>query len=199
MNFSELVEQNKVVLRKHNITVVQEQINEPWVQTKIENYLNRFPGLISKKEIEDLIKTNEVFASFFCKDPSKQNVSEKMAEELLKTKKLPASGKNSIRFDSNGNITSQALGNTKSADFYIDGMYITQKYTIENGGAQDNQKNDVIDFLRRGSIQHKVMALLDGPYWDIHRKDLIKIFLDNPNVIIHSMDSFLEDRNVRHS
>lgn len=61
-----------------------------------------------------------------------------------------------------------------------------------------NQKNDVIDFLRRGSIRHKVMALLDGPYWDIHRKDLIKIFLDNPNVIIHSIDTFLEDRNVRH-
>lgn len=199
MTFSELVEQSKITARKHNIKEVQEQINEPWVQAKIKNYLLRFPGISTKSEIENLIKSNAVFASFFCKDPSKQNISEKMAEKILKTKKLPPSGKNSVHFDSAGNITSQTLGNTKSADFYIDGMYATQKYTVEDGGAQGNQKNDVIEFLRKGSIQHKVLALLDGPYWDAHRQELIGMFASNPNVIVRSIDAFLEDKSVRHT
>ena len=67
------------------------------------------------------------------------------------------------------------------------GCYATQKYTDGNGGAQDNQRNDVIDFLKRGSIKHKVAAIVDGTYWDKYRPQLVQEFANNPNVIITSV------------
>lgn len=69
---------------------------------------------------------------------------------------------------------------------------MTQKYTMEAGGAQDNQRNDVIDFLRRGSIAHKVGAILDGDYWDKERNTLRALFQNNPNVWITSMSKLVE-------
>lgn len=126
-------------------------------------------------------------ASFFAKDPSKQNISEKLAIEVLKVEKLPSQGKNCIRFNNNGDIVSTAKGNTKSADFMLDEYYATQKFTIEAGGAQDNQKHDVIEFLRCGSIKNKVAAVVDGPYWDRYRDELKSIFSNNTNVLITSV------------
>ena len=71
---------------------------------------------------------------------------------------------------------------------------ITQKYTEGEGGAQDNQRNDVIDFLKRGSIKHKVMAVVDGDYWDSKYKAiLIEEFKDNPNVKITSVTELTEN------
>lgn len=154
---------------------------------KIENYLQNNPGLFTKEEVEDNILNNDIVASFFCKDPAKQNISEKLCAEILGLTKLPASGKKCIRFNDSGDIVSSSSGNTKSADFFIDGAYATQKYTLSFGGAQDNQKNDVIDFLKRGSIKYKVAAILDGEYWDKYRPQLISLFQNNPNVRITSI------------
>lgn len=105
-------------------------------------------------------------------------------------KKLPANGKNCIRFTSTGEIVHTAtVGVSKSADFLIDGIYYTQKYTMESGGAQNNQYHDVIEFLEKGSISHKVGAILDGFYWENgYRDTLINHFCDNNNVVILSMD-----------
>ena len=71
--------------------------------------------------------------------------------------------------------------------------YATQKYTSEAGGAQDNQKNDVIDFLKRGSIKHKVAAIVDGAYWDRQREILKEEFKNNPNVLITSVTEITEN------
>ena len=60
-----------------------------------------------------------------------------------------------------------ASGNTKSADFQYGEYYATQKYTDGSGGAQDNQRNDVIDFLKRGSIKHKVAAIVSKSFSSI--------------------------------
>lgn len=193
MTFTQMVEQQKIKIRQENIQEVQNNIHASWVQDKINNYLNRFPDVALKEEIEEQIKSNPIIASFFCKDPAKQNISEKLAEKLLNTTKLPASGKSCIRFDNEGNIVSNAAGNTKSADFFINGYYATQKYTTEEGGAQDNQRNDVIDFLNRGSKKHKVMAILDGAYWEKYRPKLFQLFQNNPNVIITSIDEIKGD------
>jgi len=101
----------------------------------------------------------------FCKDPSKQNISEK----ILGIQRLPVSGVNSIRFTPDGKLTgvkSIGVSKSKSADFLFNGIYFTQKYTAESGGAQDNQYNDVVDFLVKDSINYKVGAIVDGEYWD---------------------------------
>ena len=187
MNFTEYVELKKREKRIANIRQVREEIDKKWVSNKIHNHIIAFDGIFTYEEVKEAILTNDIVASKFCKDPGKQNISENLAAEVLELDKLPATGKNAIRFDDNGNITSISSGNTKSADFIYNGYYATQKYTTEAGGAQDNQKNDVIDFLKRGSISHKVAAIVDGDYWDIHRDELKKLFQDNENVLITSV------------
>lgn len=187
MDFVKYVEDKKVEARRKNLREVQEQVKEEWVQQKIDNYLKSNPGLFTKEEIENNIQQNPIVASFFCKDPSKQNISENLCAEVLNISKLPANDKNCIRFCDDGKITSLVAGNTKSADFIYNGYYATQKYTMSKGGSQDNQRNDVIDFLKRGSISHKVMAILDGAYWDEYRNELKQLFAGNDNVLITSV------------
>ena len=187
MDFTTYVEQKKKEARLANIEEVRKDIDQSWVQTKIANHIAAFDGIMSAEEVREAILTNLIVASKFCKDPGKQNISEKLAAEVLGLDKLPAQGKNCIRFDNNGNIVSTSAGNTKSADFILNGYYATQKYTTDEGGAQDNQRNDVIDFLKRGSIQYKVAAIVDGPYWDKHRPELIAMFENNSNVLITSV------------
>lgn len=192
MNFTELVETKKKEARIANIDEVRREIDKPWVQEKIANHVAAFDGVMSAEEVREAILTSIIVASKFCKDPGKQNISEKLAAEVLGLTKLPASGRNSIRFNDSGDIVSTATGNTKSADFIWNGYYTTQKYTDCEGGAQDNQRNDVIDFLKRGSIKHKVAAIVDGVYWDKYRPQLIQEFRNNPNVLITSVTEITE-------
>lgn len=188
MDFIKFVERKKREARLDNIKEVRQDIDKSWVEEKIQNHILAFDGIFTMDEIKEGILTNDIIASKFCKDPGKQNISEKLAEEVLKTKKLPASGKNCIRFNDLGDIVHSSTGNSKSADFKIGDYYATQKYTDGTGGAQDNQRNDVIDFLKRGSQKHKVMAIVDGAFWENGQKAMLKeLFIDNPNVIITSV------------
>lgn len=193
MNFVEYVELKKKERRKQNIKELREQISEPWVSKKINNHLLKFDGMFTKEEVIKQIEENDLLASFFCKDPSKQNISENLVAELLEIDKLPAGGPNSIRFNEQGDISPSSIpSNTKSADFLIDGCYYTQKYTMESGGAQDNQYNDVIDFLVKGSKKHKVGAIVDGLYWTSKKEILKNHFKNNPNIVILSMDELVK-------
>lgn len=192
MNFTELVEEEKKKARLANIEEVRREIDHAWVKEKITKHVEAFDGIMTEEEIREEILTNIIVASKFCKDPSKQNISEKLAAKVLGLDKLPASGKNCIRFNDAGNIVSTSTGNTKSADFMLGEYYTTQKYTNEAGGAQDNQRNDVIDFLKRGSIKHKVAAIVDGDYWDKHINELRNEFINNPNVLITSVTELTE-------
>ena len=101
-------------------------------------------------------------------------------------------------FNEEGEIVNQkTVSSSKSADFLIEGIYFTQKYTGENtGGAQDNQFNDVVDFLTKGSIYYKVGAIVDGAYWEDmgNKEKLIENFQKNPNVIILSADDIKEGK-----
>lgn len=164
------------------------------LEKKIINHIAFFEGLMSYEDVRQGILDNIIIASKFCKDPSKQNISEKAAIELLGVEKLPQVGARSIRFNDSGDIVHIAQGNTKSADFKLNEYFATQKYTNETGGAQDNQRNDVIDFLKRGSIKNKVAAVVDGPYWDKHwRAELAKMFADNSNVLITSVAELVQE------
>lgn len=192
MDFTALVEKKKKEARIANIEEVRREVDHAWVKEKIINHVSAFDGIMTEEEIREAILTNTIVASKFCKDPSKQNISEKLAAKVLGLSKLPSSGRNCIRFNDAGDIVSVSAGNTKSADFIWNGHYATQKYTDGEGGAQDNQRNDVIDFLKRGSIKHKVAAIVDGAYWDKYRPQLIQEFANNPNVIITSVTEITE-------
>lgn len=192
MNFTAYVEEKKKEARSRNIEILRREIDSFDVREKIKNHVMAFEGLITEEEVREGILNNIIIASKFCKDPSKQNISEKLAIEILGVKKLPVSGKNCIRFNDKGEIVTTTSGNTKSTDFMYGEYYATQKYTDGTGGAQDNQRNDVIDFLKRGSINHKVAAIVDGAYWDDYRSILKKEFENNPNVLITSVTEITE-------
>lgn len=192
--FADFVKEQLVAQRLENVKQVQEEVNKAWVQSKLEKHIERWGGIFTKKELENKIVKDICFAALFAKDPLKQNLSEKLCGQYIGVDKLPASGKNCIRFNDEGDIVSTSRGNTKSADFEIEGVYYTQKYTGGNtGGAQDNQFNDVVDFLKRGSQQYKVGAIVDGEYWDEmgHRDKLKSLFEGNANVIICSADDLV--------
>lgn len=193
MDFTAYIENMKKEARLSNIKELREQIDKDWVKEKIKNHVEAFNGIISYEEVKEGILNNIIIASKFCKDPSKQNISEKAAIELLKVEKLPQSGAKSIRFNDKGDIVHTATGNTKSADFMLGEYYATQKYTSEAGGAQDNQRNDVIDFLKRGSIKNKVAAVVDGKYWDEWKEALKREFFNNPNVLITSVSELVKE------
>jgi len=188
--FETLVEEKEKELIKNNLEDLRNNISDSDYQYKIDKYCEKFN--FKKEEVIEQIKENDIVASFFMKDPLRQNFIEKMVAELLNTNTLPQAGKNSIRFNSKGELGHLKTPNTsKAADFYINNTYITQKYTRGFGGAQDNQYNDVVDFLLKGSQQYKVGAILDGSYWEEKRKELKDFFQDNENVSIYSMDDFL--------
>ena len=193
MNFTAYVENAKKKARLNNIEEVRRDIDKAWVKEKIKNHIIAFNGIMTEDGVREAILTNIIVASKFCKDPSKQNISENLAIEVLGVKKLPSQGKNCIRFNDNGDIVSNSAGNTKTADFMYGEYYATQKYTDGAGGAQDNQRNDVIDFLKRGSIKHKVAAVVDGAYWDKYRDILRAEFEGNPNVLITSVTEITEN------
>lgn len=194
MDFIKYVEKEKKKARIKNVEEVRKDIDKEWVKEKINKYLEEMDYVISYEEVRQSILTNFVSASHFMKPPGKQNISEKLCAQILNLKKLPPSGNNCIRFNDAGDIVHTASGgNTKSADFYYKEHYMTQKYTNESGGSQDNQRNDVIDFLKRGSIKHKVGAIVDGYYWEKYRPILKDMFKNNPNVLITSVTEITEN------
>ena len=193
--FEELVKRKERELRDSNLKEVRNNLDSKEVALKINNYAKKFN--FSSSEIKEKIMQDDLVASFFAKDPSKQNFTEKLVAELLKVSTLPQSGKNCVRFDDNGNICPVKSSNvSKSADFHINKTYITQKYTRATGGAQDNQYADVVDFLIKGSKQHYVAAIVDGDYWNKKREELKVFFKDNPRVKIVSMDDILTGGDV---
>lgn len=190
MNFEEIVKQKEKELLLKNFIDLRKNINSPDYAYKIKNYCNKYNFDI--KEVQQRILTDDVIASFFIKDPFKQNFIENLISGLLGIKRLPQMGKNCVRFDREGNICSEkTIAAIKSVDFIIENTFITQKYTRNQGGAQDNQFQDVINFLNAGSIKNKVGALLDGEYWEEKRSILKAYYKTNENVIILCMDDLL--------
>lgn len=189
MIYSQLVKETRIKQFKRNTKEVVSLIGTKELDKKIETYLEKVP-FTSKQEVENKIQNDELFAVFFTKDPLRQNIGEKVFCEYLNVKTLPQSGKNAIRFSVKGEIiSSKELNCPKAADFHIGSYYIMQKYTGENnGGAQDNQYEDVVHFLTLGSTNHKVCACVDEWYWEQNgkRKELQKLFSNNKNVIICS-------------
>lgn len=175
---------------KENIAPLRKQIKYTWAQKKIVNWAEKYG--YDKNEVEQKIMNDDMFAAMFAKDPIKQNYTEKIAEQLLGVKHL---ANTAMSFTEDGELVEGcAVNNSKSVDFIKDNVYITQKYTTSNGGAQDNQYRDVIQFLKYGSKRHKVAAYIDGSYYTTaKRNELKRLFADNPNVQICSLGDLYEE------
>lgn len=190
--FEDIVIKREKELREKNLCELRNNLDSSDNMLKIQNYAEKYG--FSVDEIRDRIKTDDLVASFFSKDPSKQNFTEHLVAELLNISVMPQQGKGCIRFDENGDkCSAKKTGTSKSVDFLINNTYITQKYTRSAGGAQDNQYADVVDFLVKGSKKNKVAAIVDGSYWDSgKREELKKYFRSSSNVQIASMDDILK-------
>ncbi len=138
MKFKTLVEEKKKELRSENIRDVQQAAvnNEEWLCDKIDNHLERFGDTLSETKEDVLVKIQNdlMVASLFAKDPSKQNVSEKMVAELLDIEKLPAGGANSVRFNKEGELVSQNTPDARNGSLggYKVGALVDGEYWDNN-------------------------------------------------------------------
>lgn len=157
---------------------------------KIDNHIKRsyYESDITREKIlqwlsklfEDEIY--EFLSQQFVKDATKQTASEKAQMKCMKEKgfemlKLPASGKNSLRFDEKSKnliptktegVTSRSFDYKREYDGYIE--FLTGKVTFGQGGAQNGMKDEIVNFLKRAksylqqnpNSNYVFTALVDG-------------------------------------
>ena len=206
-------EAEKKKLFQQNLDELEKEIlMEPLpdnLNTKIVNFSNNFD--FWEKEVIAKIKKDRMFAANFIKSPSRQNFYEVEAlvflnsmESVEKAEKLPASGAGAF-YVVNGILSHERPDKTyKSIDFHIKmkngrDIYATHKYTKDEGGAQDNQKNDLLQFIqnarkyRRKEIVFAVIA--DGAYYDRHGRKELEVEASGSDVVVCSMESFEEIMN----
>lgn len=200
MTFNNLLKQKIKELWKINIKKVMIDANKKnvpkYLQLKITNQVEM--KSLDYDIVINKIKKDELYASFFAKDPLKQNVAKKLQLELLQKvnincNNLPTSGKNTFYLN-NGKLTKKkSIDSTKSLDFYDEKekTFYYAKYTNENGGAQDNQYNDVKKFIKEASKycnlnndNYKFVLLIDGNYYTKRKIKCLTKFITNKKVSI---------------
>lgn len=131
---------------------------------------------------EQINNKNPIALAFFCINPTRQNIFEKVAADFLKKQDSIKSFKklsNNAKFVVNGVVIEKIDLKTyplaKTIDFewrYNEfTIYASHKYTKDSGGAQDNQYNDVKNFIKqaRDFSKHKktkFLAICDGKFYE---------------------------------
>lgn len=116
------------------------------------------------EEIYQIAKTTPAFAKNFALDPKKQNIYEDLAygrilnmDAVSNPYRPPAGGKNSLVIEKSSrklmlrSKVAKGSPTTKSVDFVWQAggalWFASHKYTLEGGGAQDNQFKDLCTYL----------------------------------------------------
>jgi hypothetical protein len=208
------IEKIKKIARKENLAKLRQQINQKWVSEKIINHLERNPHLnLSINDVKSLIIKDDLIASFFAKEPGRQNISEKHILSSLKQIEGIDNFKdadklknhyivNNTLFIFNSDNEKPKDLPVKSLDFHFTykGKIVvgTQKYTQEAGGAQDNQYRDVQAFLNNTlnmPENYIIIALLDGEYYTADKIQVLKDI--NSKAIICGIDDIEEELNEK--
>lgn len=199
----------KIKMRKDNIDELRNSINEKWVEIKIKNYLERFPFLdLTYEDVVNEIMSNDLVASFFAKDPNKQNITEKTIANIIKNLNFVSNFQNynskTEIFVVNGEIVNKRALGVKSVDYSFVSKnityYVTQKYTKGKGGSQDNQFHDVVSFLQNCKnnklTDTAFLAIVDGDYYTEEKiKTLQELTTFNSFVLsISQLEDFLSRR-----
>lgn len=206
---------------KKNLKKVVPEIETKDGKIKISKWATKFEypfDVIKKKIIND-----KIFRCVFAKDPSKQNIYQKLAAEYIKTldsvkkfQTLPAGGKKAF-YLSNGKILKgsqldKKSKDTKSLDFFwqtaSSTIYASHKYTgDDNGGAQDNQYQDIQKFLKQAHDFNEKNSILimicDGSYYlrkdsstgDETRLKRLERLTDNKTTFVKTIDELEEFLN----
>ena len=158
---------------------------DKWLREKIANAADRY-GL-TRREIVDALKACAVLRHYFAKDPTRQSMHENAAAEFIQkirgVRKFEQA-RSEVKFVAGGRVVDRAelralraadsaLRHSKGVDFaWTFGgrmFYAYHKHTGAEGGAQDNQYNDLKVFVREaaesGDAGAVFIAFCDGPYY----------------------------------
>lgn len=169
--------------------------------TKINNHIDRHDYVWSVEEVLNSILENSLLASFFAKDPKKQNKSEflvckKFLAHNLDVIKLPNGGPNSLTIYNGAKHTGTRIEGVKSVDFVYKNVLISHKTISGKGGHQDNQFNDLLRFIEeartymKSNCDSKFAAICDGDYFTESKKQILK--QQSSKIFIGSSDEFIE-------
>ena len=190
MKFIEYYDEGRLKKAEENcieVVEVANQLNDGstltkynWLKKKIENHLERnslfLSGFTTESILQQVIE-NPLITTMFAKDPTKQNLSEKLQIEFAKGRgieliKIPGTGPNAIRIIKGKVINGNKTGNaSKSVDFLYGDSYVYAKVTTTAGGGQTNQKDDALKFTKEANGYDKIhgdkqfIILLDGDYY----------------------------------
>lgn len=170
-------------LRKYwqnNIKEVKELLEKKDKQLMLKISKASHKWKIDIEEIKSAILENKVAAASFAINPTKQNIYEKTAADIIRKiagvndfKNLP----NDKLFVIKGMVIEKkeigALSDTKSIDFSWSynnkKIYASHKYTSEEGGAQSNQYKDLKHFIEEARHNKDgdivFIAIADGPFY----------------------------------
>lgn len=190
-------------IRFRNIeAAIEDFVNqERYIMVKIENIaqdmgynIDYTYNLIANSQDEEL--KNLFIAVRLAKDPTRQNIYETKFYNYMQENRdsnefirLPNGGRNSIYLTDRGLLNmgdlQPGMDKTKSLDFYeqIGNLeyYYYHKYTKHSGGAQANQHNDMVHFIRLANIYCQshddnvnFAGVIDGPYYNIDIRNEIE-------------------------
>jgi hypothetical protein len=173
----------------------------PKFEEKIDKFCVKYN--MSRGQVIASILSDTVAAAHFAKSANRQRTAEIAQLQYLKEvrkfniKPLPSSGNESFRIR-NGDLVKGApktVDSTKTIDAICGNDYIFCKFTQGNGGAQDNQATDVINFLEAATsyvAKHndkiRFVAILDGTYYDKHR--FIFNEYQSERILVETSDSY---------
>ena len=155
------------------------------LHTKIANHAARFAESWTTAELVDRIIEDDLVASFFAKDPKRQNKSEasvvsKFQLHNREIESLPNGGPNSITVYEGKIHKGERINGCKSVDFRLNNWLCGHKTTDSRGGAQDNQFNDLCEFIKQAVIycernqdEWKFAALCDGNYYTPEKRQFM--------------------------
>lgn len=153
-SYQKNIEEVRKIMEKSATSRDFKQLN-----AKIKKYAEKL-GIFTVEQIRDEIKKSDIVASFFAKDPLKQNFSEfTMREFYEKETKTELKKPADMRFHKGELLLERkrVVGGSKSVDFVgtttnaqqaTTSIYYWFKYIGSSGGSQDNQYEDVVSTIR---------------------------------------------------
>lgn len=165
--------------------------DEPNLLKRIATFVRRFGFHVH--EVRQKILSDPMFRAHFAIEPRRQGFHEKIASKWIRSlpdisdfRVLPKSGRNAVYITSDGEVR-QGLRKppSKSLDFtwQADGrqFYAAHKYTLEGGGNQDSQFNEMRSLLEHFQKAHAdsnivLFVIVDGPYYTDAKMDDLRRF-----------------------
>lgn len=203
---------------RENAIGIQRMVNEYFeegielpqdIEDKIERRCKRYGNLFDRMHLLTGISRDLALASEFCKKATRQGKAEEaqlvyLHKRGLNIDRLPTAGPSSIRLIDGELVIGSTMGmlrkvgTTKSFDAQRKKDLLVLKWTDGEGGAQDNQAGDVLQFLDQAKKYVKnhrdktrFVAILDGKYYK-KRWDLFKQYASS-RILIETSDSYIEN------